>query len=443
MSEVNRLSSPLGLHAHARGRRASRSPRPCPAAARRPLRPAAPPNLLSYVYVRIKFAGRRAQADSHVDAEARPAAETAEEEHRPADTRGPTPAHDSPDWRPRRPRLLQVVGAVVHEPRDAAGDDQLGHADHRAARSGAESPHQPARAGLGDPRVHDRLDRARAERRAAVGSVRAQEGLHRGLSRLCRRLAGRGLRRQRHAADPVADPPGHRRLVPVRQRRGDRHRRLPARAARPGDGHQHDGRRHRTRDRAGPRRRPGGDLLALGVLVQRSVCADREPVGRSCPARAVHPRGGQVIRRTRHDHVPDRAHRTRVRHLQGRHLGLELAGRDRWADRGRRAAAGVRVDRASPAGSDARPDHLQEPAVRRCRGRRVHQRPVAVRADVRVRLLLPGRAGRLADSGRHQAGAAGAGDADLLAAGRDLGRPSRLARDGGGRDARQGRWGSR
>ena len=38
----------------------------------------------------------------------------------------------APARRQRRPRQLQVVGAVVYEPRDAAGDDQLGNADHRA-----------------------------------------------------------------------------------------------------------------------------------------------------------------------------------------------------------------------------------------------------------------------------------------------------------------------
>ena len=39
-------------------------------------------------------------------------------------------------------------------------------------------------------------------------------------------------------------------------------------------------------------------------------------------------------------------------------------------------------------------DDLPQPAVRRRHRRRVHQRPVAVRAHVRVRLLLPGREGR-------------------------------------------------
>ena len=40
----------------------------------------------------------------------------------------------------------------------------------------------------------------------------------------------------------------------------------------------------------------------------------------------------------RHDHVPDRADGARARDLEGRHLGLELAGRDRRADRGGRAS---------------------------------------------------------------------------------------------------------
>ena len=71
-------------------------------------------------------------------------------------------------WRPRRARLVQVVGAVVYQPGNAAGDDQLGHADHRAARPRTELAHEPARARVGDPRVHDRLDGAGAERRPSV-----------------------------------------------------------------------------------------------------------------------------------------------------------------------------------------------------------------------------------------------------------------------------------
>ena len=125
---------------------------------------------------------------------------------------------------------------------------------------------------LGDPRLHDLLDRARAVRRAGC---RTCSGASRptslgfvlfGLASLGAGFSGDGteLILWRIAA-------GHRRRVPVRQRRRARHRRVPARAARAGDGHQHDGRRRRARDRAGARRRAGRHLLALGVLVQRPV----------------------------------------------------------------------------------------------------------------------------------------------------------------------------
>ena len=49
------------------------------------------------------------------------------------------------------------------------------------------------------------------------------------------------------------------------------HRRLPEGAARPGHGHEHDGRRRRPRSRPGARRRARLDPLALGVLVQRAL----------------------------------------------------------------------------------------------------------------------------------------------------------------------------
>ena len=161
----------------------------------------------------------------------------------------------------------------------AAGDHQLGHADHRPARPRARAPHDAARPRVGDPRLHDRLDRARAHRGPAVRPVRPQAGLRRRLRRLRAHLARRRLRRERHRADPVADPPGRRRRVPVRQRRRARHRRVPARAARPRDGHQHDDRRGRARARAGARRRARLDLVALGVLVQRAVRARSAPPG--------------------------------------------------------------------------------------------------------------------------------------------------------------------
>src|SRR5882672_9200337 len=47
------------------------------------------------------------------------------------------------------------------------------------------------------------------------------------LSALLARVARRRLRRQRHAADPLAHRPGHRRRVPVCERGRARHRRVP------------------------------------------------------------------------------------------------------------------------------------------------------------------------------------------------------------------------
>ena len=137
----------------------------------------------SYVHVRSTFV--REDGDGSASAPGN---------YRSARDRGPPPR------RPRRSRLVQVVGAVVYQPGDAAGDDQLGHADHRAARSRAEPAHEPARARVGDPRLHDRLDRARAERRPAVGPVRTQEGVHRRFPRVRARLARRRFRGQRHAS---------------------------------------------------------------------------------------------------------------------------------------------------------------------------------------------------------------------------------------------------
>ena len=82
---------------------------------------------------------------------------------------------------------------------------------------------------------------------------------------------------------------------------------------------------------------------------------------------------------------------------------------------------------------------FKQPPVRRGQRRRVHQRAGALRADVPVRLLLPGRAGQRADHRRDQADPAGAGDADRLAPGRHLRRPPRLAHAGRARHARQRR----
>ena len=186
---------------------------------------------------------------------------------------------------------------------------------------------------------------------------------------LRRGLARGRIRRQRHPADPVADPAGDRRRVPVRQRRRDRHRLLPQGAARAGDGHEHDGRRRRAGDRPGARRRAGRDLLALGVLVQRAVRPGRLRLGRGGAARDLRRLGGPALRLRRDGHVPGRPHRPGARHLQGRDLGLELAGGDRRPDRRGGAAAGVRGDRAPSPRADARPVDLQQPPVLRRRGR--------------------------------------------------------------------------
>src|SRR5919201_6910078 len=83
-------------------------------------------------------------------------------------------------WRRRRASSLQVVGAVVHEPRHAARHDQLGHADHRPARPRAQPRHFAAPARVGDPRLHDRLHRAGAHGGTAGGTLWAPEGLPRG-----------------------------------------------------------------------------------------------------------------------------------------------------------------------------------------------------------------------------------------------------------------------
>ena len=57
---------------------------------------------------------------------------------------------------------------------------------------------------LGDPRLHDRLDRARAHGGAPLGPLRPQAGLRRRLPRLRAGLARRRLRGRRHGADPLA-----------------------------------------------------------------------------------------------------------------------------------------------------------------------------------------------------------------------------------------------
>ena len=67
---------------------------------------------------------------------------------------------------------------------------------------------------------------------------------------------------------------------------------FPKERTRARDGRQHDGRGDRARARPGARRRARGDLLALGVLVQRPDRARRRAVGRARPARARQARHG-------------------------------------------------------------------------------------------------------------------------------------------------------
>ena len=80
---------------------------------------------------------------------------------------------------------------------------------------------------------------------------------------------------------------------------------------------------------------------------------------------------------------------------------------------------------------------FQQPAVRGRDRRRLHQRPLALRPALHLRLLLPGGPGRRPDHRRDQARPDGDRDADRLAARRDLGRSPRLPRARGPRDARQ------
>ena len=230
--------------------------------------------------------------------------------------------------------------------------------------------------------------------------------------------------------------------LPVRQRRRAGDRRLPARAARARHGHQHDDRGRRARHRAGARRGAGLDLLALGLLVQRAARARRRALGLARAARAGAQGRPARLRPPGHRDVRGRAHRARARHLQGRHLGLGRPRRHRRPRRRRRPAAAVGPHRAPRPRADARPHDLREPALRRRHRRRLHQRPVALRAALRLRLLLPGRAGRRPDHRRHQAGADGPRDARRLAAGRHLGRPPRLAHAGRARacSSRRSRW---
>ena len=110
--------------------------------------------------------------------------------------------------------------------------------------------------------------------------------------------------------------------------------------------------------------------------------------------------------------------------LTGLVLGVSRGGLSGWNDPiviGGLAAAAVLLPLWVLIESRSRAPMLdlkifQQPPVRGRQRRRVHQRPRALRADVPVRLLLPGRPGQLADRRRHQADPARARHAHRLAA---------------------------
>ena len=210
------------------------------------------------------------------------------------------------------------------------------------------------------------------------------------------RLARRGLRLRRHGADPVAD---RCRAIAAAFLFANsvraRHRRVSARAARAGDGHQHHGRRRSgwcsarcsaarsssiswhwvfwfnvPLDRA---RRRSGRALVLRELAKPDEVRGLDPLGTL----------------------------TFVVGLTGLVLGVSRGGISGWNDPlvtvGASLIAGACCCRCScsrapqPAPMLDLVD-LPQPPVRGRHGRGVHQRALALRADVRVRLLLPGRA---------------------------------------------------
>ena len=266
-------------------------------------------------------------------------------------------------------------------------------------------------------------------RGSPVGPLRPQAGLRRRLRRLRARLARRRLRRRRDAADPVAHRAGRRRrrsCSPTPRRSSPTRSRASSSASRWG------------RTRWSPR--------SASCSARCSAACSSRSTGRGCSGStcrsaslgaawgALDPaRARQARRACAASTSPARS--TFVLGLTGLVLGISRGGLTGWGDPlvlGGLAAAVVLLPafvliEARIARADARPRHLPQPHVRRRDRRGVHQRPVALRADVRLRLLLPGRAGRRRDHGRHQARAAGARHARRLAAGRHVGRPPRLA----------------
>ena len=274
---------------------------------------------------------------------------------------------------------------------------------------------------LGDPRLHDRLDRARAHARAGC---RTSSAASRPTS-----AASSSSRSPRSA--PASRPTGTElilwRIAPGRRRRASssptppRSSPTPSRASSSAlaMGTNTMVAAVGPRPRAGARRRARRDLLALGVLVQRPVRARSARSGAALrPARA-----GQAATASRGLDILGTV--TFVIGLTGLVFG-DLARRPRRAGTTRSSSAG-----SSSASSCCRCSCSIESRGRApmldltiFRNRLFAAATAAAFINglsrfalhVRLRLLLPGRAGRRPDHGRHQARAAGARDARRLAA---------------------------
>ena len=300
---------------------------------------------------------------------------------------------------------LQVVGAVLHEPRDAAGDDQLGHADHRPARPRARACGTSLLT-----LVWVILAYMIASTVLVLTAGRLSDLFGRKQAYVARL---RRLRRSPRWAP--ASPPTARELILWRIVQGVGGAFLFANAS-------------ALVTDAFPREQLGVAMgtntmvaavgLVLGPVLGGALVAIswhwvfwfNVPLGarrRACGPRsscASWPSPTSVRGLDLLGHAS-----TFVVGLTGLVLGISR-GRPRRLERPASSSAGLVaavvllplfvVDRAPRPRADARPDDLPEPPVRGRHRRRVHQRPLALRADVRVRLLLPGRAGRRPDHGR-------------------------------------------
>ena len=155
------------------------------------------------------------------------------------------------------------------------------------------------------------------------------------LRRLLPRLARRRLRRQRHGADRLAGPAGHRRRVPLRERRRARHRRLPE---------------AELGLAMGTNTMVAAVGLVIGPVLGGALVAIAWPwvfwfnvpfglVGSLWGLLVLHERSGRSEERGLDllgiDHLRRRPDRARARALEGRALRLDEPARDRRASRSR------------------------------------------------------------------------------------------------------------